>query len=223
MSTQNLEVSGAGMTLEGWCVLAMGALFGLFLVGVWWELRRALRSVARETKQRERALFRFESRAAFEREMAREAASQRVSALRVARVLNASRRAEVSAAMASIESEERKEEAGFQMESVGRILERLAQAAPAISAMEDEAPAFGRPALSMVRGRGFEAEKVDDEAGEEDRGNAGQVAASRRSSLSSSAGSGAKSAGANAGAGKRGSRNGVKSGVIGSSALAVSR
>ena len=43
-TTQAAAASG-GMTLEGWCVLAMGVLFGVFLFGVWWELRANLRLV----------------------------------------------------------------------------------------------------------------------------------------------------------------------------------
>ncbi len=143
-NTQVLDGSGAGgMNLEGWCVLIMGALFGLFLFGVWWELRRSLRSVSHKAQQRERAIARLESEAAFVRELAREAASRRVLELR-------------SVAQPQVlELVAREDEApgAISLESVGRILERLAQAAPEL---EDEVPALGaalaRPALNMVRG-----------------------------------------------------------------------
>ena len=137
-------VSGA-MTLEGWCVLAMGALFGLFLLGVWWELRTNLRSIGRAAQLRERAAARLESRVAFERELERQAASKRVAALRAqaVQVQSAPVVAEHEAEVAS----------NFGLESVGRILERLAQVAPPVES-EIEVPAFAgtRPALNMVRG-----------------------------------------------------------------------
>ncbi len=197
-NTQVLDGSGAGgMNLEGWCVLIMGALFGLFLFGVWWELRRNLRSISRQSQQRERAMARLESEAAFVRELAREAASRRVLELRSvpqqqAQVLElATREEEVPVALG--------------LESVGRILERLAHAAPQI---EDEVPAFGaslaRPALNMVRGGKDAQADVTGATGE----GTDQVAAAR----------------AKRGAAGRGKvREGGKSSSIGSSALVASR
>jgi hypothetical protein len=146
------------MTLEGWCVLAMGALFGLFLFGVWWELRRNLRAISHQSQQRERAIARLESEAAFVREMAREAASQRVAALRAAGAphLQVLARATSPASGADAARGEEAVNHALGLESVGRILERLAQAAPQIVA---DVPAFGgdrapyeRPTLNMVRG-----------------------------------------------------------------------
>ena len=159
-------VSG-GMTLEGWCVLVMGALFGLFLLGVWWELRTNLRSIGRAALRRERAAARLESRVAFERELERQAASRRVAALRAvsAQVIQAQ--------PASVVAEREEEVASnFGLESVGRILERLAQVAPPVES-EIEVPAFAgtRPALNMVRG--------GKSAGDEGSGEAAQDVAPR--------------------------------------------
>jgi len=203
--------------LEGWCVLVMGALFGLFLLCAWLELRRALRSVSREAQKRERALARFESEAAFVRELAREAASQRVAALR-------SQQAEHSQAQVLALSEEGAQpEPALGLESVGRILERLAQAAPEVSEAASEVPAFaagaGRPALNMVRGgkgtsRGREENGTSEEH-EEDRGNASQGASSRGRRAAASGTRG----GSRSGAGRGQARDGVKSSSIGSSAI----
>jgi len=204
-STRVLE-SGAsgGMTVEGWCVLAMGALFGLFLLSVWWELRRNLRSIGRESQQRERAVARLESKAAFERELERQAASQRMTALRAVSP-------EPEQAQVLAPSEEQPASSMIGLESVGRILERLAQAAPQIED-EVEAPAFGafgafgasaRPALNMVRG-GMEAGAPED-GGAAQVAQVAQVAARRsRSGVGGSRGKG---------------RDGVKSSSIGSSAI----
>lgn len=194
-NTRVLESGAAGgMTLEGWCVLAMGVLFGLFLLGVWWELRSSLRSVGREAQQRERAVARLESRVAFERELERQAASRRVAALRAVSVASA------QMPSAPVLAEREQEAAsGFGLESVGRILERLAQAAPPIEA-EIEVPAFAgtRPALNMVRG--------GKSASEEDSAEAAQIATPRPK------GSGQGGARAKA-------RGGVKSSSIGSSSI----
>ena len=200
--------SGAtgGMTLEGWCVLAMGALFGLFLLGVWWELRTNLRSIGREAQQRARALARLESRAAFEREMERQAASKRVTALRAVN-------SRVAPSAPVLAEREQEVASGLGLESVGRILERMAQAAPSAED-EIEVPAFAgaRPALNMVRG-GKSASQAD-VAGEEDRGAAAReaprIAAPRRSRSGQSASRGK-------------ARDAVKSSSIGSSALLASR
>jgi hypothetical protein len=212
-------LGSSAMTLEGWCVLAMGALFGLFLVCVWWELRAALRRVGRDEKILQRATIRFETEAAFGREIARGRASERVQSLRAMRMEQSAQLAQASsvhAANVSLAHGEHGEAAqdDLGMESVGRILQRLAQAAPEV---EDEVPAFTRPALNMVRGgmastvaAGTKANEEDEAVGsvEEVGGGTVKVAPPRRGR--------GQSAGQREGSR---ARNGVKSNAIGASSI----
>jgi hypothetical protein len=100
------------------------------------------------------------------------------------------------------------------MESVGRILQRLAQAAPEV---EDEVPAFTRPALNMVRGgktsqvaAGAKVQQDDETVGasEENLNGTAKVAAARRGRGQSAAQGGSSRA-----------RNGVKSNAIGGNSI----
>jgi uncharacterized membrane protein YccC len=131
----NLE---SGISAEVAVVAIMGVLFGVFLLGSWWEMRTVLREVSREQVEAERAAVRAQSEAAFAKQIAQQQAAHRLNRLRAVETPRV------------VEAQPQPQPASG-MEHIGRILERLAQAAPDLGELEEARP-FEKPALSMVRG-----------------------------------------------------------------------
>jgi len=145
MSNTMSAGSGSGISAEVAVVAIMGVLFGVFLLASWWEMRTALREVSREQVEAERAVVRRESEMAFARQIAQQQAAHRLNRLRAfeeSRLAATNTSAQSAPAASGMESG---------MEHIGRILERLAQAAPDLGDLENAQP-FEKPALSMVRG-----------------------------------------------------------------------
>lgn len=104
------------ISVETVYVLAMSVLMGLFVLGMWWEARRALREMCDE----DRFALKIESEREFRRQMAREAARLRLNDLRADL-----RRAELQ--RANLQRAALSQEAALEPEHIGRILERLAR------------------------------------------------------------------------------------------------